>query len=111
MPKQMPKYGTARSRANRAASILPSEPRSPNPPGTRMPCTPFELAHRFRLGLEDLGIDPVELDPHIVGDAAMGHRLGQRFVAVGQVRVLADDGDRDLAFGLADAADDRRSSG
>ena len=39
MPKQMPKYGTLRSRANLAARILPSEPRSPKPPGTRMPCT------------------------------------------------------------------------
>ncbi len=39
MPKQMPKYGTLRSRANWAAWILPSEPRSPKPPGTRMPCT------------------------------------------------------------------------
>ena len=28
-----------RSRANFAARILPSEPRSPKPPGTRMPCT------------------------------------------------------------------------
>src|SRR5207302_1861118 len=40
MPKQMPKYGTCRSRAKRAASILPSAPRSPKPPGTRMPWTP-----------------------------------------------------------------------
>ena len=40
MPKQMPKYGTLRSRANLAARILPSEPRSPKPPGTRMPLTP-----------------------------------------------------------------------
>ena len=39
MPKQMPKYGTLRSRANSAAWILPSEPRSPKPPGTRMPWT------------------------------------------------------------------------
>ena len=38
MPKQMPKYGTERSRAKRAAAILPSAPRSPKPPGT-VPCT------------------------------------------------------------------------
>ena len=40
MPKQMPKYGILRSRANRAASILPSDPRSPKPPGTRMAWAP-----------------------------------------------------------------------
>ena len=39
MPKQMPKYGTLRSRANCAARILPSAPRWPKPPGTRMPLT------------------------------------------------------------------------
>ena len=37
MPKQMPKYGTSFKRAKRAAWILPAEPRSPKPPGTRMP--------------------------------------------------------------------------
>ena len=40
MPKQMPKNGTRRSRANRTAAIMPGVPRSPNPPGTRMPLTP-----------------------------------------------------------------------
>ena len=40
MPKQMPKYGTLRSRAKRAARILPSAPRWPKPPGTRMPWMP-----------------------------------------------------------------------
>ena len=40
MPKQMPRNGTLRSRAKRTASILPAVPRSPKPPGTRMPCTP-----------------------------------------------------------------------
>ena len=39
MPKQMPKNGTLRSRANFTAWILPSVPRSPKPPGTRMPWT------------------------------------------------------------------------
>ena len=36
MPRQMPKNGTSRSRANLTAAIFPSEPRSPNPPGTKM---------------------------------------------------------------------------
>ncbi len=47
MPKQMPKNGTRCSRANRTASILPSVPRSPKPPGTRMPCTPSSRAMAF----------------------------------------------------------------
>ena len=67
----------------------------------------FELLHRLaprpRRSRESI---QSSLTAHIVGDAAMGHRLGQRFVAVEQVRVLADDGDRDLALGPADAADD-----
>src|SRR5207302_11279801 len=71
----------------------------------------FELLYRLALGLEDLGIDPVELDADIVGDAAMGHRFGERFVAVREVRVLANDRDVDLALGPADAVNDRVPAG
>ena len=38
MPRQMPRYGVLFIRAHRAAAIMPSVPRWPNPPGTRMPC-------------------------------------------------------------------------
>ncbi len=65
----------------------------------------LEMLHRVAL-LEDLAVEPVELDPDVIGDAAMAQRLGQRFVAVEEMRVLADDGDGDLAFGAADAGDD-----
>ena len=68
---------------------------------------PLQLPHRFGFGLEHFRVDPVELDLDIVGDGAMGHRLGQGFVAVRQMGVLADDGDRDLALGPADPVDDR----
>mmetsp|Transcript_3181 Transcript_3181/g.11503 ORF Transcript_3181/g.11503 Transcript_3181/m.11503 type:complete len:327 (+) Transcript_3181:525-1505(+) len=44
MPRQMPKYGIRCSRAYLAARIFPSTPRSPNPPGTRMPSARFSLA-------------------------------------------------------------------
>ena len=54
--------------------------------------------------LEDLRVDPVELDPDLVGDAAVGQGLGQRLVAVEEMRVLADDGDVNLALRLPDAA-------
>ncbi len=37
IPRQIPKNGTLFSRAKRVASIFPSIPRSPNPPGTRIP--------------------------------------------------------------------------
>ena len=36
--------GISRSRANRTAWILPSTPRSPKPPGTRMACTSESIA-------------------------------------------------------------------
>ncbi len=51
--------------------------------------------------LEYLALDPVEIDLHLVGDAAMRQRLGQRFVGVLHAGVLADDGDGDVTFGIA----------
>ena len=39
IPRQRPRNGTLFSRAYLIAVILPSIPRSPNPPGTRIPCT------------------------------------------------------------------------
>ncbi len=40
IPRQMPRKGILFSRAYRMASILPSMPRFPKPPGTKMPWTP-----------------------------------------------------------------------
>ncbi len=102
MPKQMPKYGTWRSRANCAALILPSAPRWPKPPGTRMPltCSRSGVGSSFSNTSE---LDPVELDLHLVGDAAVRQRLGQRFVGVLHAGVFADNGDRDVAFRVAHA--------
>ena len=48
--------------------------------------------------LEYLRIDPAQLDPCVVGDAAMGQRLLERFVGVLQAGIFAGDGDRHLAF-------------
>jgi len=39
IPRQIPKKGILRVRANSIAWTLPSVPRSPKPPGTRMPST------------------------------------------------------------------------
>ena len=59
------------------------------------------LEVRRRVGrLENLALDPVELDPHLVGHAAVGQRLDQRFVGVLEAGVLADDRDRHLALGI-----------
>ena len=55
------------------------------------------------LALEHFGFDPVEIDAHLVGDAAVGQRFDQRLVGVLETGILADDGDRHLAFGIADA--------
>ena len=57
--------------------------------------------------LEHLGLDPVEIDLDLVGDAAMRERLDQRFVGVLHAGVLADDGDGDVAFRIADALVDQ----
>ena len=58
------------------------------------------------LGLEDLRFDPVEIDAHVVADAAMDQRFGQRFIGILKMGVLADDADLDLAFRRADAFHD-----
>ena len=44
MPRQMPRNGIFCSRAIRAAVILPSIPRTPKPPGIRMPSAPCRRA-------------------------------------------------------------------
>ncbi len=98
--------GTLRSRAKRAARILPSAPRWPKPPGTRMPWTCSRCARRV-VALEDLRLDPVEIDLDPIGDAAMRQRLDQRLIGVLEAGIFADDGDGDLAFGIAHALDDR----
>ncbi len=52
------------------------------------------------LALEDLAVDPLGADADAVGHAAVGQRLGDGFVGVLELRVLADDGDADLALGV-----------
>ena len=82
MPKQMPKIGhLALARELAATSCLDAA--LAEAAGTRMPCTPSRYCDVNFL-LEDLAVEPVELDAHMIGDAAMGQRLGQRLVAVEQ---------------------------
>src|ERR1700738_3460535 len=78
----------------------------PKSAGYEDPVNAFELTDRFRFRFKDLRIDPIEVDADIVGDAAMGHRFRQGFIAVWQMGVLADDGDRHPSFRFIDAVDD-----
>ena len=56
------------------------------------------------LALENLALDPVEIDLHLVGDAAVVQGLDQRLIGVLQAGVFADDGDVDLALRVVDPA-------
>jgi len=47
IPRHRPRYGMFFSRAYRAAVILPSIPREPNPPGIRIPSADFRDFHVF----------------------------------------------------------------
>ena len=57
-------------------------------------------------GVEQFRGNPVEIDPRMIGNPAMNQRLGERFVGVGKIGVLAHNRDVDLAVGGANAADD-----
>ena len=103
-PKQMPRYGTFFSRANLTAAILPSMPRSPKPPGTRIASTSFK--HDVPCRLDVLGLHVVDVDARARADAGVAQRLGQRHVRVAQVDVLADHRDRDLGLGMRLGVDD-----
>lgn len=43
-----------------------------------------------------VALDPADVDAGVIGEAARAQRLGDRQVGVGQVDVLAHQGDRDL---------------
>ena len=100
----MPRYGTFFSRANLTAAILPSMPRSPNPPGTRIASTSFKHDVPSRLDL--LGLHVEDVDARTRSDARVAQRLRQRHVGVAQVDVLADHRDRDLGLGVGLGVDD-----
>src|SRR5512144_2404175 len=59
------------------------------------------------LAFENLRLDPVEIDFHLVGNSAMGERFDQRLVGVLHSRVFADNGDGNVTLGVADALVDQ----
>ena len=110
-PRQMPKNGSSFSRAQRIASIIPSMPRTPKPPGTSSPSYCREqLAGRLLVG-ELVAREPVDLDAGVVGDAAVDQRLLHRLVGVVQVGVLADHRDAHLVRRVGGSARPSRCHG
>jgi hypothetical protein len=99
---------------------MPSMPRLPKPPGTRMPsklglvvavglggC----VADGFVVSLQSLGLDPCDLELEVAGERAVDEGFLEGFVAVFVLDVLADDGDGDLVLRVVGAADDLLPAG
>ena len=80
-------------------------PRMPKPPGMTTPSTSSRAWVGLGLGRAVVGLDPAHLDPAAVGEPARAQRLGHRQVGVGQVDVLADQGDGHLVLGVVDAVE------
>jgi hypothetical protein len=87
------------------AWILPSMPRSPNPPGTRMPPRPFNILSapsRF----DHLGLDLLDFHPAIVGHPAVDDGLIDRLVGVVELDVFAHHADAHAVLRGDEFADD-----
>ena len=80
-----------------SAPSLPSIPRTPKPPGTSTPSTSAERAAAPAGVSQSSEATQRMLHLGVVGEPTGAQRLGDREVGVGQVDVLADQGDRDLA--------------
>ena len=104
MPRQMPKKGTSRSRANLTDGDLALAAALAEAAGDEDAVQRLELGGEVGvLMLEHLGVEPADVDLDPVGDAAVDQRLAQRLIGVGQADIFADDADRHLAFGMVDA--------
>ena len=102
MPKQMPKYGTSLSAREPRRLDFSGRTALAEAARHQNAVDMLEIGRRV-LALEDLAVDPVEVDLHAVGDAAVDQRLAQRFVGVLEAGIFADDGDVDLALGVVEA--------
>ena len=92
MPRQIPRNGISFSRAIRAASILPSMPRTPKPPGIEDAVGLLEPDADLAV-VERLGVHPVDLDAAAVLEARVPQRLDDGQVGVLELDVLADQRD------------------
>ena len=88
MPRQMPRKGTLRSRAKRAARDLSLDAAAfLKPPGASTQSTPFE--RREPVALDVLRVDEIHADPGTDGNPGVDQRLVERLVGVREVDVLA----------------------
>ncbi len=62
---------------------------------------PFQMGRRVFL-LEDLRLNPLQIDLHLVGDAAMGQGLIEGFVGIEKSGVLANDRNGHFAVRFVD---------
>ena len=67
-------------------------PRSPNPPGTRMPSTPAS-SRSAPFALDRLAVDPLDADLGPMGHAGVVEGLVDRLVGVAMLGVFAHHGD------------------
>ena len=97
-----------RAPAARAPSVrapsLPSMPRTPKPPGTSTASTPPSAFWAPASVWHSSLAHPADAHLGVVVEAAGAHRLGDREVGVGQVDVLADQGDLDVVLGVVHPA-------
>ncbi len=96
----------ARGRSGREA-ILPSLPRSPKPPGTRMPCSGSSSAAMSASSCSNSSASSQRM--LTLTRLAMPPWTSASFsdlIGVGQADIFADHADRHLAFGMVDAVDD-----
>ncbi len=75
-------------------------PRMPKPPGHADGVDVGEVAGRPLGGRALVGGDPLDVDLGLVGEPAGAQRLDDGEVGVGEVDVLADEGDGDLLVGV-----------
>ena len=98
--------GTRCSRAKWAARTLPSMPRWPKPPGTRMPATPSRRSWRLSwVSASESTQRTLASTP--CAQAAWRSASVTRQVGVGQLDVLADEGDLEDRLGRLDPLDER----
>ena len=91
------------SRANRAALIFPSTPRSPKPPGIKTPATSLNWPSTPSCSVS--ASISFKIDSAILARGRVGERFVNALVSVLQVDVFADDGNSDLFLWTDDALD------
>ena len=103
-PRQSPSTGILRVRAYGERADLALDAADAEPARHAHPVDVAEVLGGTRLGRALVGRDPPQMDLGVVGEPARADRLGHREVGVGQVDVLADQGDGDLVGRIVHAS-------